>query len=62
MDFVVDSGGKPNAGGQLVSGDILERMPRNWHVDPQALNSELGEMFAVGDSVKKGAVLWELDE
>ena len=53
--------GLPNATqGFVTSREILDKMPRKWHVDPVALNYELDKMFAAGQHVRKGEIAWHL--
>jgi hypothetical protein len=53
--------GRPNAGTDLVtSRDILDNMPRKWHIDPVALNYELDRIFAAGERIRRGDVIWVL--
>ena len=53
--------GLPNATqGFVTSREILDKMPRKWHVDPVALNYELDKIFAAGQHVRKGEIAWHL--
>ena len=48
-------------GRPFVHPEILEKMPRRWHVDAAALNYELDGMFASGLLVPRGQVRWVLE-
>lgn len=53
--------GAPNPSqGFVTSMEVLDNMPRRWHVDPVALNFELDRMFAAGKRVRKGDIAWLL--
>ena len=45
----------------FVHPEILAKMPREWHVDPAALNYELDATFASGMVVEEGKVKWMLE-
>jgi hypothetical protein len=49
-----------NPGKPFVHPEVLDKMPRKWHVDAAALNYELDGIFASGLEVKQGSVKWLL--
>ena len=46
--------------GYVAEKEVLDRMPRKWHVDPVKLDEELDGTFAAGKRVGKGEVVWVL--
>ncbi len=41
---------------------ILDNMPRKWHIDPAALNTELDGIFAAGKKIQEGELPWKIEE
>ena len=49
------------AAGFVTPRDVLDNMPRKWHIDPAALNTELDGNFAAGKRIKEGELTWMME-